>query len=88
MVANVSYILYMKSKVLCLFCPIQERDWSKILKIHYFPPSTTHSSSNRVGKKALLKKMKYTDLLFQFQFRLKACNFTESNTPRWVFFTF
>ena len=58
MVANVSYILYMKSKVLCLFCPIQERDWSKILKIHYFPPSTTYSSSNRVGKKALLKKMK------------------------------
>ena len=64
MVANFSYILSMKSKVLCLFCPIQERDWSKILKIHYFPPSTTHCSSNRVCKKALLKKMKKHRLLF------------------------
>ena len=64
MVANFSYILSMKSKVLCLFCPIQQRDWSKILKIHYFPPSTTHCSSNRVCKKALLKKMKKHRLLF------------------------
>ena len=64
MVANFSYILSMKSKMLCLFCPIQQRDWSKILKIHYFPPSTTHCSSNRVCKKALLKKMKKHRLLF------------------------
>ena len=64
MVANVSYILSMKSKVLCLFCPIQQRDWLKILKIHYFPPSTTHCSNNRVCKKALLKKMKKHRLLF------------------------